>query len=84
MESKDKASPEDIGPRQPPTPNPNDSNWVMNGINQLDGRIDKLDERLRAVENKISKAMGWGTAMFFLLIVIQIVLKFADISISIK
>ena len=62
----------------------------MHGINQLDGRIDKLDERidklderLRKVENKISKAMGWGTAMFLLLIVIQIVLKFANISISI-
>ena len=56
----------------------------MHGINQLDGRIDKLDERLRNVENKISKAMGWGTAMFVLLIVIQMVLKFANISISIK
>ncbi len=56
----------------------------MHGINQLDGRIDKLDERLRNVENKISKAMGWGTAMFVLLIAIQMVLKFANISISIK
>ena len=33
-------------------------------LEQLDGRIDKIDERLRIVENKISKAMGWGTAMF--------------------
>lgn len=51
----------------------------MHAISQLDGRVDKIDERLRAVENKISKAMGWGTAMFLLLIVIQIVLKFANI-----
>ncbi|MCY4383138.1 MAG: hypothetical protein OXE44_08320 [Nitrospinae bacterium] len=52
-------------------------------LEQLDGRIDKIDERLRIVENKISKAMGWGTAMFLLLVVIQVVLKFANISISI-
>ena len=84
MENKDHASPEDIGPRQPSTPPPNESSWIMHGINQLDGRIDKLDERLRNVENKISKAMGWGTAMFVLLIAIQMVLKFANISISIK
>lgn len=52
-------------------------------LEQLDGRIDKIDERLRIVENKISKAMGWGTTMFLLLVVIQVVLKFANISISI-
>lgn len=84
MEGKDNVSPENIGPRHPTTPPPNDSNWVMHAINQLDGRIDKLDERLRAVENKISKAMGWGTAMFLLLVVIQVVLKFANVSISIN
>lgn len=84
MEGKGSVSPENIGPRQPTTPPPNDSNWVMHAISQLNGRIDKIDERLRAVENKISKAMGWGTAMFLLLIVIQIVLKFANISISVN
>ncbi len=56
----------------------------MQGFTRLDERIDKIDERLRAVENKISKAMGWGTAMFLVLIVIQIVLKFANISISVN
>ena len=56
---------------------------AMHRINRLDERLDKIDERLCAVENKISKATGWGTAMFLLLIVIQIVLKFVNISISI-
>ncbi len=56
---------------------------AVHRINRLDERLDKIDERLCAVENKISKAMGWGTAMFVLLVVIQIVLKFANISISI-
>ena len=54
----------------------------MHAINRLDERIDKIEERLSAVENKISKAMGWGTAMFLLLVVIQVVLKFPNISIS--
>ncbi len=56
----------------------------MHRINRLDERLDKIDERLCAVEDKISKAMGWGTAMFLVLIVIQIVLKFANISISVN
>ena len=56
---------------------------AMHRINRLDERIGKIDERLCAVENKISKAMWWGTAMFVLLVVIQVVLKFANISISI-
>ena len=84
MEGKGSVSPENIGPRQPTTPPPNESNWIMQGFTRLDERIDKIDERLRAVENKISKAMGWGTAMFLVLIVIQIVLKFTNISISVN
>ena len=72
------------GQGQPTTPPPNESNWIMHAISKLDGRVDKIDERLRAVENKISKAMGWGTAMFVLLVLIQIVLKFANISISVN
>lgn len=56
---------------------------AMHRINRLEERLEKIDERLCAVENKISKAMGWGTAMFFLLVLIQVVLKFANISISI-
>ena len=57
---------------------------AMHRINRLDEKIDKIDERLCAVENKISKAMGWGTAMFLLLVAIQVVLKFANVSISIN
>jgi len=56
----------------------------MNGINMLNDRIDAIDERLRGVENKISKAMGWGAAMFVILIVIQIGLRLVNVSISFK
>ncbi len=85
MENKDKTTPEDIG--HPPTSTPplRDSNWVMNGINRLDQRLEGMDERLRKVENQISKILGWGSAMFFFMVILQIVLKFTgSVEISFK
>ena len=81
----DKASPEDVGHQLAvPSPDLGDSAWVMHGINRLEGKIDKLEERLRAVEYKTSKSTGWLMVGFTLLVIIQIALRFADISITVN
>ena len=88
----DKASPEDVGHQLAvPSPDLGDSAWVMHGINRLEektsrleGKIDKLEERLRAVEYKISKSTGWLMVGFTLLVIIQIALRFVDISITVN
>ena len=83
MADNDKASPGDVGNQlASPSQATGESNWVMHGINRLDTKMDKLEERLRAVENKISKATGWLMAGFSLLVIIQIALRFVDISIN--
>ncbi len=81
----DKASPEDVGHQLAvPSPDMGDSAWVMHGINRLEGKIDKLEERLRAVEYKTSQSTGWLMVGFTLLVIIQIALRFADISITVN
>ena len=86
---QDKATPEDVGISRPvePRQDAEGSSWILHGINQLnekidrlddrlDSRIDKLDERMRAVEDKISRAIGWAMAMAALLAGLQIFLRF--------
>lgn len=53
-------------------------------MNRLEEKFDKLDDRLRAVENKISKATGWVMAGFAFLVLLQVLLRFVNISISLK
>lgn len=53
-------------------------------LNKLDDKFDKLDDRLRAVENKISTAKGWITAGFVILVLLQVLLRMFDIQISFK
>lgn len=87
MNNNEQSTPADVGQNQQTTPPPGsigETTWVMNGINQLNARYDGLDERLRAIENKISKATGWLTAGIVLLALLQIGLKFIDISITVN
>ena len=84
MENNKKTTPKDI--KRPPisTPPIKGSDWIMNGINQLNQRLEGIDGRLRKVENQNSRILGWGSAMFLVLVTLQIVLKFFDIEISLK
>ena len=68
----------------PPPDRPGELAWIREAINKLDGKLDKLDERLRTVENKISTAKGWITVGFALLFLLQLVLKLFDVSITPK
>ena len=61
----------------------------MQGINQLNARIgelnskiDRMDERLRTLENKFSKAAGWAMAVVTLMVLLQIALRFINISVA--
>ena len=84
-------TPEDSPDNPPPPPGlPNDASWIMQGINQLNARIgelntkiDRMDERLRTLENKFSKAAGWAMAIVTLMVLLQIALRFIKISVSI-
>ena len=67
----------------------NEAGWIMHGINQLNarigelnGKIDRLDERLRTLENKFSKAAGWAAAAFALVFLLQLALRFIKISVD--
>ena len=84
MADEERATPDDAGVAQtaPPVLVQGEAGWIMQGINPLNARIDGLDERLRAVENKISKATGWVMAGFAIVVILQILLKFFDISIT--
>ncbi len=79
MEGNHNDSPDDSGPRSPtsPDPVPNES-WVLNGINRLDDKFDRLerkidekldnkfkslDDRLRQVERKIYAFIGGGLVL---------------------
>ena len=96
MASNDTATPERGNDQTPPPNRPaGELAWIREGINKLDGRInrldqrvdekfDKLDERLRKVENKISTAAGWMAAGFAALLLLQVMLRFFDVSISLK
>ena len=79
MVDKNQVSPNEVGEPQLTTPPVGESGWIMNGLNQLNDRVDKIDERLRLVENKLSKIMGWGTAMFFIVIILQVVLEYLNL-----
>ena len=95
MVDREKATPADVGASQPiePRQDGDGSSWVLNGINQinekidrlddrLNGRIDNLDERIRLVENKINRATGWVMAVGAVIVVLQLVLEFFDISVT--
>ncbi len=69
----------DITPPNRPT---SELAWVMQGVNKLEEKFDKLDERLRMVENKISKATGWIMAGFAFLVLLQVALRIFNVSIS--
>ena len=84
MENNKKTSPENAGQKPATTPLMSESNWIMNGINQLDRRIDGMDGRLRKVEKQISHMQGWGTAMFIILVILQIALRFVNVEIALK
>lgn len=92
MVDNKQTSPEDSLDNQPPLPPnlPNEASWIMQGINQLNarigelnGKIDRMDERLRTLENKFSKAAGWAMAVVTLMVLLQIALRFIKISVSI-
>ncbi len=63
-----------------------ESQWVMNALNQLearvDARFDRLDDRLRGVENKISWLWGGFAAVTALLTLLLVLTRILDISIS--
>ncbi len=65
--------------------------WIREALNRLDARFDKLDtrldgleERLRKVENRIYWIGGIITALVLLVGALQILMRVADISITLK
>ena len=85
-------TPEDSLNSAPPPPSSlqSDASWIMQGINQLNdrivelsGKVDRLDDRLRTLENKFSKAAGWAAAIFTIAVFLQIALRFVTISVSV-
>ena len=95
---QDHTTPADAAINRPTEPkqDTDGSSWILHGINQLnekidrlddrlDSRIEKLDDRLHVVEKRINRAIGWAMAMAALLAILQVVLRFlgsVDISVT--
>ena len=75
MASNDTATPDQTGNNETPPPNrpAGELAWILQGLNRLEEKFDKLDERLRTVENKI-----------VLLVLLQVLLRLFNVSISLK
>lgn len=86
MASNDTATPDQTVNNETPPPNrpTGELAWILQGLNRLEEKFDKLDERLRTVENKISKATGWITAAVVFLALLQVLLRLVNVSISLE
>lgn len=86
MASNDTTTPDQTGSNETPPPNrpAGELAWILQGLNRLEEKFDKLDERLRTVENKISKATGWITAAVVFLALLQVLLRLVNVSISLE
>ena len=70
-------------PTLPPEPTPKgELGWVMQSLNRLETKIDGLDDRLRLIEGRMNKIMGGLVIVGFILVVVQIILKLPNISIT--
>ena len=77
-------------PHQPAPPlHQGESQWILReldamrqSIEKLDARFEKIDERLRGIENSLSHYKGWIAAGFFALGILQIVLQFLNVSVE--
>ena len=68
-------------PKQVVLSSPQEQSWIMQGINQINNRLDVLDNRLRKLEHKF-----WFAAGIFMIIAVlsKILLPDFDITITPK
>ncbi len=58
--------------------------WIREALNSLNTRLDKIEERLRKVENRMYWIGGIITALLLAVGAIQILMRVADVSITLK
>ena len=73
-----------IKPQSPPERPTGELGWIQTALNKLDEKLDKMEERLRKVENRMYWIGGIITALLLILGGLQILMRVADISITLK
>ena len=85
-------------PQNPPERPTGELGWIREALNnlaarfdkldlrldKLDAKVDKLEERLRKVENRMYWIGGIITALLVIVGALQILMRVADVSITLK